>query len=524
MLFKIISVVGSLTFVSRILGYTRDLLIARVIGAGIISDCFFVAFKLPNLFRRIFGEGAMNAAFIPVVSGIRTKQGKNEADKFFSNIFSILLVFLFIFLVLIEVFMPLLISLIAPGFTSNSDKFSLSVDLSRFSFPFVLFICLTSLMGAYLNTLGKFASMAVTPVILNLALIFVLLIFFNDSDKIEISSTLSISISFAGIIQVIWMYYNLKKEKSNLFLNFSFKKLLVKDPYIKKFLKLLLPAIIGNGAYQLNLLIDMILASTLPDGSISYLYYADRVNQLPLGVLGIAISTALLPILSTQIKNKQTKYANESISRSIKFGILFSIPACFGILIFSNEIISLLFFRGAFESTDVQLTGSALIALCCGLPAFIMIKILVVPFFANEDTKTPIRISLICMIINLILNLILIRNYHHVGLAISTSISAWVNTLLLLYLLKIKNNYSLDFSVLKVLVKVLMASSFMSFFVIKIFELLKSNLVGNSFFNTNFTLIMCIIFGIIIYTISLYILGTNELEVDKWKNQKKNQN
>ena len=210
----------------------------------------------------------------------------------------------------------------------------------------------------------------------------------------------------------------------------------------------MLPAILGNGAYQINLLIDMILASTLPDGSISFLYYADRVNQLPLGVLGIAIGTALLPVLSSQVKKNQKKEAEKSISKAIKFGILFSIPAFFGLLIFSENIISFLFFRGAFEYKDVQATSSALIALCCGLPAFIMIKILVIPFFANEDTKTPIKISLFCMSINLILNLILIREFLHVGLAISTSVSAWINFILLFYILNKNLNYSFDISIL----------------------------------------------------------------------------
>ncbi len=524
MLFKIISIVGSLTFFSRILGYIRDLLIARVIGAGMISDCFFVAFKLPNLFRRIFGEGAMNAAFIPLVSGVRTRSGKKDADRFFSNIFSILMVFLFVFILIAEILMPLLIKILAPGFSSNSDKYSLSVDLSRLSFPFVLFICLTSLMGAYLNTLGKFASMAVTPIILNVSFILVLLMFFESQDKILISSSLSFMVSIAGIIQVFWMYYNIKKTKSDLSLNFSFLKLFKRDKEISKFFKLLLPAILGNGAYQINLLIDMILASTLPDGSISYLYYADRVNQLPLGVLGIAISTALLPILSKQVKKNQNKQATQSISRAIKFGILFSIPAFFGLLIFSDEIISLLFYRGAFEFSDVMLTGSALIALCCGLPAFIMIKILVVPFFANEDTKTPIKISLFCMLINLILNLILIRDFFHVGLAISTSVSAWINSILLIYVLKKKINYSLDLSILKVCLKVIAASSVMSYIVLQVYKYIINNLISYTFFNTNFTLVVCIILGIIIYALLVYLLGTNELEIDKWKNQKKKLN
>ena len=521
MLFKIISIVGSLTFLSRILGYFRDLLIARVIGAGLISDCFFVAFKLPNLFRRILGEGAMNAAFIPVVSGVRTKSGKKSADVFFSNIFSFLLVALLAFVLILEIFMPLIITLIAPGFSDNPEKFNHSINLTRLTFPFVLFICLTSLMGAYLNTLGKFASMAVTPIILNLSLIFTLLIFFKSENLFLISSTLSFVVSIAGIIQVIWMYYNIRRNKSKLSINFSFLKTFKSDKEITKFFKLLLPAILGNGAYQINLLIDMILASTLPDGSISFLYYADRVNQLPLGVLGIAIGTALLPVLSSQVKKNQKKEAEKSISKAIKFGILFSIPAFFGLLIFSENIISFLFFRGAFEYKDVQATSSALIALCCGLPAFIMIKILVIPFFANEDTKTPIKISLFCMLINLILNLILIREFLHVGLAISTSVSAWINFILLFYILNKNLNYSFDISIFKVFLKVSLASLTMSYIVLKTYEFMINNFEMYTLYNTNFILILCIIFGIIIYSALMYFLGIKELEINKWKIQKK---
>ena len=521
MLFKIISIVGSLTFLSRILGYFRDLLIARVIGAGLISDCFFVAFKLPNLFRRILGEGAMNAAFIPVVSGVRTKSGKKSADAFFSNIFSFLLVALLAFVLILEIFMPLIITLIAPGFSDNPEKFNHSINLTRLTFPFVLFICLTSLMGAYLNTLGKFASMAVTPIILNLSLIFTLLIFFKSENLFLISSTLSFVVSIAGIIQVIWMYYNIRRNKSKLSINFSFLKTFKSNKEITKFFKLLLPAILGNGAYQINLLIDMILASTLPDGSISFLYYADRVNQLPLGVLGIAIGTALLPVLSSQVKKKQKKEAEKSISKAIKFGILFSIPAFFGLLIFSENIISFLFFRGAFEYKDVQATSSALIALCCGLPAFIMIKILVIPFFANEDTKTPIKISLFCMSINLILNLILIREFLHVGLAISTSVSAWINFILLIYILNKNLNYSFDISIFKVFLKVSLASLTMSYIVLKTYDFMINNFEMYTLYNTNFILILCIIFGIIIYSVLMYFLGIKELEINKWKIQKK---
>ena len=216
MFLKIISILGSLTFLSRIFGYIRDLLIAKVIGAGLVSDAFFISFKLPNLFRRLFAEGSMNAAFIPVISGIKSKFGKKRSDEFFSLIFSSLLIFLFILLILLEIFMPLIIKLIAPGFSDNSAKFILTVDLSRLTFPFVLFICLTSLAGAYLNTMGRFAAMALTPIILNLTIIFCLIIFFRNNDKIIVSTYISASISIAGLIQLLWMVFNLKYNKVKL--------------------------------------------------------------------------------------------------------------------------------------------------------------------------------------------------------------------------------------------------------------------------------------------------------------------
>ena len=520
MFFKIVSIIGSLTLVSRILGYVRDLLIARFLGAGLISDAFFVSFKLPNLFRRLFAEGSLNSAFIPVVSGIQSKFGIKKSDEFFSTIFSLLLSFLLILLIICEIFMPVIINLIAPGFTKNPEKFLLSVDLARLTFPFVVFVCLTSLVGGYLNTLGKFAAMAVTPIILNLTMILTLIFFFTNETQIHLVKYLSFSISFAGLLQMIWITIHLKKNNSSLNLKLPKIKFLTKPSNeIKKFFILLSPAIIGNGAYQLNLLIDMILASTLPDGSISFLYYADRVNQLPLGVLGIAISTALLPILSKQVKQNKKQEANQSISKAVKFGIFFAIPAFFGIFILSDEIIKFLFFRGEFDISDVSLTAKALVALSFGLPAFILIKILVVPFFANENTKTPIRISLFCMVVNLILNLILIGKFLHVGLAIATSISAWINVTILCYYLIFKEKYSFNKSVLTLLIKVIISSSFMGIVLYFIMEKNILSFVGIDIFTNNILLLLSILLGTITYFLLSYLLGIEKFYKGKW-NQK----
>jgi len=520
MFFKIVSILGSLTLISRILGYVRDLLIARLFGAGLVSDAFFVSFKLPNLFRRLFAEGSLNSAFIPVVSGIKSKFGRQKSDEFLSTIFSILLSFLFILLIICELLMPIIINLIAPGFSKNPEKFLLSVDLARLTFPFVVFVCLTSLIGGYLNTLGKFAAMAVTPIILNLTMILTLIIFFKLENQTFLAKYLSFSISLAGLIQIIWIITHLKRNNSNLIVRLPKIKLVSKpSPEFKKFFVLLTPAIIGNGAYQLNLLIDMILASTLPDGSISFLYYADRVNQLPLGVLGIAISTALLPILSKQVKENKNTEAKESISKALEFGIFFSIPAFFGILFLSEEIIKFLFFRGEFDLTDVSLTAKALVALSFGLPAFILIKILVVPFFANENTKTPIRISVFCMIVNLILNLILIGKFLHVGLAIATSVSAWINVIILSYYLFFKQKYSLNKSIIKLFLKVLFSSLLMSGVLYLIMKKNILSFIGFDIQSINLLLLISIFFGIITYFFSSYLLGVERLYDRKW-NQK----
>ena len=513
MLAKIISIISSLTLLSRFLGYLRDLLIAKVLGAGLISDCFFIAFKIPNLFRRLFAEGSMNAAFIPVVSGIRKNYGKESADIFFSKIFSLLLVVLFFFLIIIEIFTPIVISIIAPGFIENKFKYSLTIDYSRLTFPFLIFICLTSLIGAYLNTLGKFASMAITPIILNLTLIFTLIILFRNGDQVFISYYLSLSISIAGIIQLIWMIINLKKS------NVNFQFTLVNKKPIKlhenKFYKLLAPAIIGNGVYQLNLLIDMILASTLPDGSISYLYYADRVNQLPLGVLGIAISTALLPVLSKYVKMKDKKKSTQTLSNALHFGLIFSIPSFIGIFILSNQIIMFLFFRGEFTLSDVELTSYALIALSLGLPAFIMIKILVVPFFAMEDTKTPLKISLFSIAINLTLNLILIDKYQHVGLAISTSFAAWVNALTLFVVLKGKQ-VKFERILLSTLFKVIIASLIMGIAINFMLNSFGKDIINLNFFEiTNVNLILIIFCAILIYFSCLFMMGIKNFNLRK---------
>ncbi|MDC3090874.1 murein biosynthesis integral membrane protein MurJ [Rickettsiales bacterium] len=510
MFLRIVSIIGSLTFLSRVLGYIRDFLMALVLGASYISDAFFVAFKLPNLFRRLFAEGAMNSAFIPVISGVKEKNGKEGAGEFLSEMLSIIFSFLLFFVIIFEIFMPYIIFVVAPGFEGNPSKFSLTVQLSRLTFPFLLFICLSSLIGGYLNTISKFAAMAFTPVILNLSMLTVLLLSITNSESQEITAKfLASSISIAGVIQLIWLFYHLKVNKIELSINsLILKKILPISVEAKKLFSLFLPAAIGNGVYQINLLIDMILASTLPDGSISFLYFADRINQLPLGVLGIALSTALLPILSKQIKKKQHTIATETLNHCLQIAVIFSIPASAGLIFLSEPIISVLFVRGEFTSNDALLTSHALIAFCIGLPAFIFVKIFATFFFAREDTKTPVYIAILAMFINLALNLILIQKYFHVGLALATSISSWFNCSLLYFFLRKNRFFTLKRDLIltffkSILSSLLMIISIKFIFIENFISLIEIGKINESFI----ILSMAILFGSFVYIILIYLLG-----------------
>ena len=419
-----VATVGVYTLGSRLLGFIRDILIAATLGAGPVSDAFFVAFKLPNFLRRLFAEGAFNAAFVPLFSGELEQNGRAAAKAFAEEVLAVLLCVLLLLVVVAQIVMPWLMYVLAPGFADDPEKFDLTVQLTRITFPYILFISLVSLLGGVLNSLYRFAAAAATPIILNLTLIGALL---GLSQWTETPAhALAIGVSAAGVLQFAWLIVALRH--AGIALRLPRPRL---TPRVKHMLIIIAPAALGAGVAQINLVVDVIIASLLPEGAISYLYYADRINQLPLGVIGVAVGTALLPLLSRQLRAAEDEAAGRAQNRAIEGALLLTLPAAAALMIVAEPAISVLFERGAFSPAASLATADALIAYAAGLPSFVMIKVLVPGYFARQDTKTPVRIAIICLTVNVALNLILMGPLGHVGIALATSLSGWLNAALL---------------------------------------------------------------------------------------------
>jgi len=423
------------TLISRILGYLRDILIAIFLGTSLFADAFFVAFRLPNTFRRLFAEGTFNAAFIPSYAGELAKN-KKKADNFARNVFNLLLIILLLFVLVAEIFMPQLIYLIAPGFYKDIEKLNLAVDLSRITFPFLFFICLASFFSAILNSYNKFAAAAAAPIILNIVLIIALLI--SKHLDSSLAFILSYAVSFAGLLQLLILLFFVRK-KFKLILNFKIKI----DNKIKFFFQKLVPSIFSSGVTQINILVGTIIAS-FQSGAVSYLYYADRVYQINLAISGIAVGTVMLPQLSKYIKNKNITQTKNLQNRSLELSLFLSIPATAGLVLASKEIITSLFGYGSFDIQSVNNTAAALTFFAFGVPAFSMLKIFSNFFFARNNTKTPFYLSLVSVTLNVLISISLFSKVGFIIIPIATSISSWINVLLHLYFIKKRNLHNFD--------------------------------------------------------------------------------
>lgn len=422
---------------SRVFGFIRDMAIAAALGAGGMADVFFVAFKLPNLFRRLFAEGAFNLAFVPLFSDKLERDGKEAARSFASEALSALLLVLLLVVMLFEITMPGVIALFAPGFLDEPDRFNAAVDLARVTFPYLLFIALVSLLSGVLNSVGRFWAAAAAPILLNLTLIFAVVIaapYFETP-----AHALSWGVFAAGILQLLWLVWHAKRAGWALQLG---RPKFSAD--VKKLLKRIAPVAVGAGIYQINLLVDTIIASLLPVGTISYLFYADRLHQLPVGVIGVAVGTALLPLLSRQISAGEDKAALAGQNRALEFALLLTLPAAAALIIMPETILQVLFERGAFTHDATIKTAQALAMFSVGLPAYIIIKAIAPGFFSRGDTATPIKIGVLCLVINLVLNLLLMKPFAHVGIAAATVTASWVNAGLLTWVLMGRGHFSFD--------------------------------------------------------------------------------
>lgn len=429
--------IGAFTMGSRVTGFVRDMLMANFLGAGMAADAFFVAFKLPNLFRRLFAEGAFSAGFVPIFSNLLTREGRVAAQEFTEQALSVLAVTLLVLLAVFELAMPWFMYVLAPGFANDPVKFDLTVELTRITFPYLLCISLVSLMGGVLNSLGKFTAQAAAPVLLNLALVGVLIIF--REHVAGNPHLLAWGVFAAGFLQLSGM--TIACWRAGFRLRLRWPRL---TPRVRELGRLMGPAVIGSGAAQISIAVDIIIASLLPTGAVSYLFYADRLVQLPLGVVGVAVGTALLPLLSRQVGAGDDKGAMHSLNRGMELVLLLSVPAAVALALCAQPIIQVLFERGEFTAQATRATAAALVAFSAGLPAFVLVKVLAPPFFARKDTRTPVIISVAALTLNIVLNLILMVPLQHVGLALATALSAWVNAGALALVLRRRGQLALD--------------------------------------------------------------------------------
>ena len=475
--------------ISRVLGYIRDVLIAIYLGSGPIADAFFVAFRIPNTFRRLFAEGSFNAAFVPSYSSELTI-GKEKAKGFANDVFNFLMLGLLILVIVIEILMPGFVYLIAPGFYEDPNKIELTTLLTRITFPFLLFISLASFFSAILNSHNKFAVAAAAPIILNLILISIIFLAKKSSDELVVY--LSYGVSAAGLLQLIFVYFYAKKFFTPV-INFKLKV----TKKIKIFFEKFLPGIFSSGVTQINILVGTIIAS-FQASAVSYLYYADRIYQINLAIAGIAIGTIILPNLSRYIKTSNKKKINFVQNKSFELSLFLSVPASMALLVGSEQITSALFGYGAFDNNSVQNSAKALFYFALGLPAFAIIKIFSTFLFARDNTKSPFYYSLISVLINITISIIFFKQIGFIIIPIATTISSWINAILLFIKLSENNFFKLRNILNFSNFKIFLVSSFSIYIFYLLINTFEKYLSYDNEFKL-FTIILLVLITILIY-------------------------
>lgn len=428
--------VGGATLSSRLLGFVRDILMAAALGTGPVADAFVVAFRFPNLFRRLFAEGAFNSAFVPLFARTLEGEGQEEARAFAQEAMAGLLTVLALVSALAMIAMPVLMLVLAPGFVGDEAKFDLTVFLTRITFPYLTLVSILALVSGVLNGLGRFAAAAFAPTLLNVVLIIVLWVALGAgfAGQDEAGMLLAIGVVIGGFAQLALVWADLHRARYAL--NLVRPRW---SPRMKRLVQLGVPGVIAGGITQINIVVGTMIAS-LQAGAVSLLYYADRLYQLPLGVVGIAIGVVLLPELSRRLKAGDEAGVKVASARSLEFAMLLTLPSAVALATIAPELVSVLFERGAFDETARVGTAAALQAFAIGLPSFVLIKVFSPAFFAREDTKTPMLIGGVSVAVNIAISLALFPSIGHVGIAFATSVSGWVNACIL-YVVMVRRGY-----------------------------------------------------------------------------------
>jgi putative peptidoglycan lipid II flippase len=495
-LLKSAATVGGFTLISRVLGFVRDQLIACTLGTGFVAEAFFVAQRFPNLFRALFAEGAFNNAFVPLFAKRVEGEGEANARAFAVEVFSVLLAWLVVFSAFAIIAMPLLIFVIAPGFQEQGERFQLTVDLTRICFPYLLFMSLTALQSGVLNSLHRFTAAAAAPILLNIVMIaangvaWVL----RTGDTPATGYIFAWGIVAAGVVQ--YALLAIACRKAGMPLVPRWPKM---TPDVKRVLVLSLPGIVSGGVMQINLVVATMLATTIP-GAVAYLYYADRLYQLPLGVIGVAIGVVLLPDLSRKLRAGDETGALNSQNRALELSLFLTLPAAVALMTIAAPIVHTVFEHGAFTRADTLAVAPAILAFALGLPAFSLTKVFQPGFFAREDTRTPMRFAIISVVVNVVAAIVLSLLMRQTGIALATSLAAWVNAILLGVTLHRRGLFSLDERCRKRLPRILASAVLMGALLVAGSWLLRDNYAEKAgFFAAAWGLLALVTGGIVSY-------------------------
>ena len=452
------ALVGSATMASRLTGFIRDIFLAALMGAGPLAEIFVIAFRLPNLFRRLFAEGAFNAAFVPLFSERMAQKGESAALAFAGQIFSVLLAALAVFTLLAEIFMPALVLALAQGFAGDDEKFALAVHYARISFPYLIFMSLMALFAAMLNAVNRFFAAAFAPILLNLVLIGAMALALLDgvpTGDARLLDYVIYAVVLAGLAQFLFVFMAARRAALRVSLS---QPALSAD--VKKVWRLAVPGILAAGIGQINLLVGTSIA-TGQAGAAAWLYYADRLYQLPMGVIGVALSVALLPALARHLANRETAAAHGAQDMAVLAGFGLTVPAAVGLAVLALPIVTLLFERGAFSAVDSALTAQLIAVFSCGLPAFVLVKALQPSFFARQDTRAPLIDGAIGVGVNITLSLALFPSYGAPAIAFATVMAGWVTVTLMLWRMARRGIYRLSMPLLRRLAAQFVAAALM---------------------------------------------------------------